>query len=97
MAGDPLLGPGPPTPIVQQAQATFLELFFDLVLVFALTRIVSRIFDHLVIDPHDSAWRPAVAQAAKTLLLLLALFGLWQGRHGPPAATLSTPSRCRQS
>ncbi|MFY1655896.1 MULTISPECIES: low temperature requirement protein A [Micromonospora] len=67
------------TPMVRQVRATFLELFFDLVFVFALTRIVSRVFEHLVIDPYGSAWPAAIAQAARTLLLLLALFGLWQG------------------
>ncbi|MEU1810677.1 low temperature requirement protein A [Micromonospora sp. WMMD1076] len=70
--------PAPLDP-ARQPRATFLELFFDLVFVFALTRIVSRVYDHLVLDPHGSTWARALPQAFTTLLLLLALFGLWQG------------------
>ncbi|WP_245730275.1 low temperature requirement protein A [Micromonospora pallida] len=58
---------------------TFLELFFDLVFVFALTRIVARAFEDLVVEPGGSMWSRALPGAGKTLLLLLALYALWQG------------------
>ncbi|SCL17479.1 Low temperature requirement protein LtrA [Micromonospora rhizosphaerae] len=60
-------------------QATFLELFFDLVFVFALTRIVARAYENLAIEPGGSALSRALPGAGKTLLLLLALYALWQG------------------
>ncbi|MDG4811195.1 low temperature requirement protein A [Micromonospora sp. WMMD1120] len=67
--------PGAATP----GRATFLELFFDLVFVFALTRISARAFENLAQDPgrHD-VWG-AVTGGGKTLLLLLALWAVWQG------------------
>jgi low temperature requirement protein LtrA len=58
---------------------TFLELFFDLVFVFALTRIVARAYEDLAVDPGGSTWSRALPGAGKTLLLLLALYALWQG------------------
>lgn len=61
------------------ARVTFLELFFDLVFVFALTRIVARAFEGLVVEPGGSAWFRALTGAGKTLLLLLALYALWRG------------------
>ncbi|MGW5669934.1 low temperature requirement protein A, partial [Micromonospora sp. NPDC003776] len=59
-------------------RATFLELFFDLVYVFALTRIGARAFEDLAIEPRSNWWQ-AVTGGGKTLLLLLALWALWQG------------------
>ncbi|MBC9006824.1 low temperature requirement protein A [Micromonospora sp. BRA006-A] len=90
--------PAEPTSPAQtrQSRATFLELFFDLVFVFALTRIVSRVYDHMVIEPDGRAWPQALWQAFLTLLLLLALFGLWQGtawttsRYHPDSLALQT-------
>ncbi|MFF0658019.1 low temperature requirement protein A [Micromonospora tulbaghiae] len=59
-------------------RATFLELFFDLVYVFALTRISARAFEDLVLEGGQTGWS-AVTGGGKTLLLLLALWGVWQG------------------
>jgi low temperature requirement protein LtrA len=60
-------------------RATFLELFFDLVYVFALTRISARAFEDLTASPaREHAWA-AVTGGGKTLLLLLALWAVWQG------------------
>ena len=60
-------------------RATFLELFFDLVFVFALTRIAARAFEDLAVEPgHAEVWR-AITGGGKTLLLLLALGWVWQG------------------
>lgn len=59
-------------------RATFLELFFDLVYVFALTRISARAFEDLVLEGGQTGWS-AVTGGGKTLLLLLALWAVWQG------------------
>ncbi|MFI6823526.1 low temperature requirement protein A [Micromonospora sp. NPDC050187] len=60
-------------------RASFLELFFDLVFVFAFTRISARAFDDLALEPGGTTgWHP-VTGGAKTLLLLLALWAVWQG------------------
>ncbi|MBM0240306.1 low temperature requirement protein A [Micromonospora sp. ATA32] len=60
-------------------RATFLELFFDLVFVFALTRIGARAFEDLALEPGGTeGWAP-VTGGLKTLLLLLALWTVWQG------------------
>ncbi|MDG4799911.1 low temperature requirement protein A [Micromonospora sp. WMMD980] len=60
-------------------RATFLELFFDLVYVFALTRVSARAFEDLALEDGRAYW-PAVTGGGKTLLLLLlALWMLWQG------------------
>ncbi|QLQ36746.1 low temperature requirement protein A [Micromonospora robiginosa] len=59
-------------------RATFLELFFDLVYVFALTRISARAFEDLALQGGQTYWS-AVTGGGKTLLLLLALWMLWQG------------------
>ncbi|WP_433529544.1 low temperature requirement protein A [Micromonospora sp. CA-263727] len=59
-------------------QVSFLELFFDLVFVFALTRIVARAFEDIVLEPGGSELPQALPGAGKTLLLLLALYALWQ-------------------
>ncbi|MET8354431.1 low temperature requirement protein A [Micromonospora sp. NPDC005206] len=73
---------------------TFLELFFDLVFVFALTRIVARAFEDVVVEPGGSAWSRALPGAGKTLILLLALYALWQGiawttsRYDPESITI---------
>ncbi|PWU54840.1 hypothetical protein DLE60_29265 [Micromonospora globispora] len=51
-------------------RATFLELFFDLVYVFAFTRIAALAFEDLAEEPaHAEVWR-AVTGGGKTLLLL---------------------------
>ncbi|WNM37918.1 low temperature requirement protein A [Micromonospora halotolerans] len=59
-------------------RATFLELFFDLVFVFALTRISARAFEDLALEGGKTGWT-AVTGGGKTLLLLLALWAVWQG------------------
>ncbi|MGV9373020.1 low temperature requirement protein A [Micromonospora tulbaghiae] len=59
-------------------RATFLKLFFDLVYVFALTRISARAFEDLVLEGGQTGWT-AVTGGGKTLLLLLALWAVWQG------------------
>ncbi|MEU4643350.1 low temperature requirement protein A [Micromonospora sp. NPDC023814] len=58
---------------------TFLELFFDLVYVFALTRISVRSFEDLALETGGARGWGAVTGGAKTLLLLLALWAVWQG------------------
>ncbi|TWJ20797.1 low temperature requirement protein LtrA [Micromonospora endolithica] len=60
-------------------RATFLELFFDLVFVFALTRISARAFEDLSLKPGGGEGWGAVTGGGKTLLLLLALWSVWQG------------------
>ncbi|MEV1147767.1 low temperature requirement protein A, partial [Micromonospora sp. NPDC049799] len=60
-------------------RATFLELFFDLVFVFALTRISARAFEDLALEPGGGEGWSAVTGGGKTLLLLLALWAVWQG------------------
>ncbi|MCO1597680.1 low temperature requirement protein A [Micromonospora sp. RHAY321] len=60
-------------------RATFLELFFDLVYVFALTRISARAFEDLTSEPGRVHGWAAITGSGKTLLLLLALWALWQG------------------
>ncbi|WP_432954462.1 low temperature requirement protein A [Micromonospora haikouensis] len=60
-------------------RATFLELFFDLVYVFALTRVSARAFEDLAVEAGGtSGWSPFTG-TGKTLLLLLALWSVWQG------------------
>ncbi|MFI7075020.1 low temperature requirement protein A [Micromonospora sediminicola] len=59
-------------------RATFLELFFDLVYVFALTRISARAFEDLALEGGQTNWS-AVTGGGKTLLLLFALWAVWQG------------------
>ncbi|MEU5943227.1 low temperature requirement protein A [Micromonospora sp. NPDC047548] len=73
-------GGGPPLPAADSPQrATFLELFFDLVYVFALTRISFRAFEDLALEPGGTeGWSP-VTGGGKTLLLVLALWAVWQG------------------
>ncbi|MEV0807624.1 low temperature requirement protein A [Micromonospora sp. NPDC050200] len=73
-------GEGPPLPAADDPQrATFLELFFDLMYVFALTRISFRAFEDLALEPGGSeGWSP-VTGGGKTLLLVLALWAVWQG------------------
>ncbi|MFU8849377.1 low temperature requirement protein A [Micromonospora sp. SL1-18] len=61
------------------ARATFLELFFDLVFVFALTRIADRSFEDLALEPGGTTgWSP-ITGGGKTLLLLVAIYTVWQG------------------
>jgi len=55
-------------------RATFLELFFDLVLIFALTRITA-----LLVDDLTSEGQIVVLEAGKTVLLFLALWSVWSG------------------
>ncbi|MEU1688884.1 low temperature requirement protein A [Micromonospora sp. NPDC005707] len=59
-------------------RATFLELFFDLVFVFALTRISARAFEDLALEGGKTGWT-ALTGGGKTLLLFLALWAVWQG------------------
>ncbi|MGI5519830.1 low temperature requirement protein A [Micromonospora sp. CA-259024] len=70
---EPLSAAGEP------GRATFLELFFDLVYVFALTRISARAFEDLTQEPGRAHGWSVVTGSGKTLLLLLALWALWQG------------------
>ncbi|MEK8110235.1 low temperature requirement protein A [Micromonospora sp. M12] len=53
-------------------RATFLELFLDLVFVFALTRISAR-----VIDDFTDGQRGVLAGLGQALLLFLALWAVW--------------------
>jgi low temperature requirement protein LtrA len=53
-------------------RATFLELFFDLVFVFALTRVSQRIIEDLT-----SQRRVVLTEAGQTILLFLALWLVW--------------------
>ncbi|MEU1643305.1 low temperature requirement protein A [Micromonospora zamorensis] len=77
-------------------RATFLELFFDLVYVFALTRISARAFEDLTQDPGREHGWGTVTGGGKTLLLLLALWAVWQGtawttsRYDPYKVPLQT-------
>ncbi|MEH0823645.1 MULTISPECIES: low temperature requirement protein A [unclassified Micromonospora] len=57
---------------ISSPRATFLELFFDLVFVFALTRVSRRLIDDVSANPPD-----VVRQAAQTVLLFLALWLVW--------------------
>jgi low temperature requirement protein LtrA len=72
----------PPAPVtpeeVRHERATFLELFFDLVFVFALTRIATRAFEDLALEPGGATgWAPLIG-GANTLLLILPLWAVWQ-------------------
>ncbi|MEV6811908.1 low temperature requirement protein A [Micromonospora sp. NPDC051296] len=60
-------------------RASFLELFFDLVFVFALTRVVARAVEDLT--GRAAIHQPEVvfAGATKTLFLVLALWSVWHG------------------
>ncbi|WP_243704924.1 low temperature requirement protein A [Micromonospora sp. KC723] len=71
---------GKPVATTRSSQrATLLELFFDLVYIFALTRISFRAFEDLALNPHGTdGWEPIIG-GGKTLLLLLALWAVWQG------------------
>ncbi|MEV4656429.1 low temperature requirement protein A [Micromonospora sp. NPDC049301] len=77
-------------------RATFLELFFDVVYVFALTRISTRAFEDLTHEPGRVHGWAAVTGSGKTLLLLLALWAVWQGtawttsRYNPYKVPLQT-------
>ncbi|MFE9690815.1 low temperature requirement protein A [Micromonospora sp. NPDC005806] len=67
-------------PVEEAAKrATFLELFFDLVFVFALTRIGARAFQDLAVEPGHGTVQRAITGGGKTLLLGLALWAIWQG------------------
>ncbi|WFE60668.1 low temperature requirement protein A [Micromonospora sp. WMMD712] len=57
---------------VSSPRASFLELFFDLVFVFALTRVSQRIIDE-VTSPGRDVW----SEVAQTVLLFLALWLVW--------------------
>jgi low temperature requirement protein LtrA len=56
----------------QPQRATFLELFFDLVFVFALSRVSQRLVEDLT-----SQRRIVLTEAGQTLLLLLAVYVVW--------------------
>ncbi|WP_319461044.1 low temperature requirement protein A [Micromonospora sp. RTP1Z1] len=53
-------------------RATFLELFFDVAFVFALTRVSNRLIDDFTVER-----RVFLSEAGQTLLLLLALWMVW--------------------
>ena len=57
-----------PAQSVQRDAVSPLELFFDLVFVFAVSQLSHHLLDHLT-------WRGA----AETLVLLIAVFGIWSG------------------
>ena len=56
----------------QPEHATFLELFFDLVFVFALTRVSHRLVEDITSQRHI-----VLTEAGQTLLILLALWMVW--------------------
>lgn len=74
MVGDPeqLLAQGE-----SRRRATFLELFFDVVFVFALTRVSARAADALA-GPGFITPRVVLVGVAKAMFLLLALWTIWQ-------------------
>jgi low temperature requirement protein LtrA len=57
---------------VGPGRATFLELFFDLGYVFALTRVAFRLFDDLTVHRHI-----VLTSVAETTLLFLAIWLVW--------------------
>ncbi|MCI4064924.1 low temperature requirement protein A [Micromonospora sp. R77] len=57
---------------ISATRATFLELFFDLVFVFALTRVSQRLIDD--VSTHS---RDPLRETAQTVLLFLALWMVW--------------------
>jgi len=57
-----------PAQSVQRDAVSPLELFFDLVFVFAVSQLSHHLLDHL-------SWRGA----AETLVPLIAVFGIWSG------------------
>ncbi|HEX5540441.1 MAG TPA: low temperature requirement protein A [Micromonospora sp.] len=71
--------------------ATFLELFFDLAFVFALTRVAARMYGRLTM--HPDLWQVTVG-AGKATLLLVALFAIWHqtawltSRYDPDSAAV---------
>ncbi|MEK8110255.1 low temperature requirement protein A [Micromonospora sp. M12] len=73
-----------------------MELFFDLVYVFALTRISARAFEDLTQESGRAHGWGTITGAGKTLLLLLALWAVWQGtawttsRYDPYRVPLQT-------
>jgi low temperature requirement protein LtrA len=58
-------------------RATFLELFFDLVFVFALTRVSQQAVQHLAARQGTT-----LSGAGQPLLLLLALLMVWYSTTG---------------
>jgi hypothetical protein len=56
----------------QPRQVTFLELFFDLVFIFALTRVSQRLVEDITSERHI-----VLTEAAQTLLVLLAIWAVW--------------------
>ena len=75
--------PRDPSTLLHKGEATrrasFLELFFDLVFVFALTRVVARAAEDLTGRADIHHVEAVFAGAAKTLFLLLALWSVWHG------------------
>jgi low temperature requirement protein LtrA len=65
-------GPQEPPVRTSSERATFLELFLDLVYVFALTRLSSRL-----VGDFTTQRRTIVTESGQTLLLLLALWLVW--------------------
>ncbi|MEU3456097.1 low temperature requirement protein A [Micromonospora sp. NPDC006766] len=74
--------PKDPSSLLHKGEATrrasFLELFFDLVLVFALTRVVARAVEDLTGRAAIHQPEAVFAGAAKTVFLLLTLWAVWQ-------------------
>ncbi|TCB90072.1 low temperature requirement protein A [Micromonospora zingiberis] len=60
-------------------RASFLELFFDLVFVFALTRVVARAAEDLTGRAAIDQPAAVLVGATKVLFLLLALWSVWHG------------------
>ncbi|MFG2055088.1 low temperature requirement protein A [Micromonospora sp. NPDC048930] len=70
-------------------RATFLELFFDVAFVFALTRVSARLINDFTVER-----RTFLPEVGQTLLLLLALWSVWSlttwttSRYNPEAPAL---------
>jgi low temperature requirement protein LtrA len=62
----------------EHPRPTFLELFFDLAYIFALTRISHRMAEKLVVDGGAGLSR-LFFESGRTAVLLLALWGVWWG------------------
>ncbi|WP_232533976.1 low temperature requirement protein A [Plantactinospora sp. KBS50] len=73
---------GEPVRLLHKGEATrrasFLELFFDLVFVFSLNRVVARAVEDLTTDRGHNHLPTVLAGGGKTALLLLILWSVWQ-------------------
>ncbi|MEU7933449.1 low temperature requirement protein A [Micromonospora echinofusca] len=75
-------------------RATFLELFFDLVFVFALTRISARAFEDLALEPGAAPAGHRSPAAARPCCCSSRSGRSGRARRGPPAGTTRTTSGC---